>query len=173
MWNKDKSLFLSRILTVVAAFTAVFVAFFIPTIADWYRYEMAFEAESIFSRDTMFIPMCVTLYLCDGLASVRRTSVKASRTEAPPSGELFRTRREVIQVSSERMDALVSHAFRLSRAGAQSLFPAGKVFLDGAECLSPDAVPEECLRIRITATGENSRQIETEPCGGFRMITLE
>ena len=37
----------------------------------------------------------------------------------------------------------------------------------------PDAVPEECLRIRITATGENSRQIEMEPCGGFRMITLE
>ncbi|MBQ6289009.1 MAG: tRNA (adenosine(37)-N6)-threonylcarbamoyltransferase complex ATPase subunit type 1 TsaE [Clostridia bacterium] len=40
-----------------------------------------------------------------------------------------------------------------------------------AQC--PDAVPEEYLRIRITATGENSRQIETEPYGGFRMITLE
>ena len=37
----------------------------------------------------------------------------------------------------------------------------------------PDALTEECLRIRITATGENSRQIETESCGGFRMITLE
>ena len=36
-----------------------------------------------------------------------------------------------------------------------------------------DALPEECLRIRITATGENSRRIEAEPCGGFRMITLE
>jgi len=68
MWNKDKSLFLSRILTVVAAFAAVFVAFFIPTIADWYRYEMAFEAESVFSRDTMFLPMCVALYICDALA---------------------------------------------------------------------------------------------------------
>ena len=40
-----------------------------------------------------------------------------------------------------------------------------------AQC--PDAVPEECLRIRITATGENSRRIETESCGGFRTITLE
>ena len=68
MWNKDKSLFLSRILTVVAAFAAVFVAFFIPTIADWYRYEMAFEAESVFSRDTMLVPMCVALYICDALA---------------------------------------------------------------------------------------------------------
>lgn len=68
MWNKDKSLFLSRILTVTAAFAAVFIAFFIPTISDWYVYEMAFEAESIFSRDTMFTPLCVTLYLCDALA---------------------------------------------------------------------------------------------------------
>ena len=33
--------------------------------------------------------------------------------------------------------------------------------------------PEQCPRIRITATGENSRQIEAEPCGNFRTITLE
>ncbi len=37
----------------------------------------------------------------------------------------------------------------------------------------PDAVPEDCLRIRITATGENSRRIVAEPCGRFRTITLE
>ena len=37
----------------------------------------------------------------------------------------------------------------------------------------PDAVPEDCLRIRITATGENRRLIEAEPCGNFRAITLE
>ena len=92
-------------------------------------------------------------YLCDGLTSVRRTSVKASRTEAPPSGELFRTRREVIQVSSERMDALVSHAFRLSRASAQSLFPAGKVFLDGAECLRTDAEPRPGQIVSVRGMG--------------------
>ena len=40
-----------------------------------------------------------------------------------------------------------------------------------AQC--PDAVPEKCLRIKISATGENSRRIETESCGGFRTITLE
>ena len=37
----------------------------------------------------------------------------------------------------------------------------------------PDAVPEDCLRIRITADGENTRHIEAESCGGFRMISLE
>ena len=37
----------------------------------------------------------------------------------------------------------------------------------------PDAVPEDCLRIRITAAGENTRRIEAEPAGRFRMITVE
>jgi tRNA threonylcarbamoyladenosine biosynthesis protein TsaE len=37
----------------------------------------------------------------------------------------------------------------------------------------PEAVPEKCLRIRITAEGENTRRIETEECGGFRKTVLE
>ena len=68
MWTKDKSLFLSRILTVAAAAVCVFIAFFIPTISEWYEYEMAFEAASIFDRSTMFLPMCITMYICVALA---------------------------------------------------------------------------------------------------------
>ena len=37
----------------------------------------------------------------------------------------------------------------------------------------PDAVPADCLRIRISAEGENTRIIEAEPEGGFRKISLE
>ena len=37
----------------------------------------------------------------------------------------------------------------------------------------PDAVPADCLRIRIDAEGENTRRIGMEPEGGFRKITLE
>ncbi len=68
MWNKDKSLILSRILTITAAGVCIFIAFFIPTISEWYKYEMAFEATSIFDRSTMFLPMCITMYVCDALA---------------------------------------------------------------------------------------------------------
>ena len=68
MWNKDKSLILSRILTLAAAMAAVIVAIFIHAISEWYQFEMTVEANSIFDRSTMFIPMCVTLYLCDVLA---------------------------------------------------------------------------------------------------------
>ena len=68
MWNKDRSLILSRILTFAAAFVAVFVAFFIPTMSEWYKTEMTAEAESIFQRSSMYLPMCITLYVCDALA---------------------------------------------------------------------------------------------------------
>ena len=89
----------------------------------------------------------------ESLLSVRRTSVRCFEVPSPPAGELFRTERRVVQVASERMDALVAHAFRLSRGNAQSLFPAGKVFLDGAECLSPDAVPEEGQIVSVRGLG--------------------
>ena len=68
MWNNNRSLFLSRILTIAAAGVAVFVAFFIPTIAEWYQYVMTVEAAGILDRETMYLPMCITLYVCDALA---------------------------------------------------------------------------------------------------------
>ena len=37
----------------------------------------------------------------------------------------------------------------------------------------PDAVPEDCLLIRIEAEGETSRRITEEACGGFRKISLK
>ena len=39
--------------------------------------------------------------------------------------------------------------------------------------MCPDAVPADCLRIRITAEAENVRRIEADPSGSFRKITLE
>ena len=37
----------------------------------------------------------------------------------------------------------------------------------------PDAVPEDCLLIRIEAEGEQVRRITEETHGGFRMISVE
>ena len=92
-------------------------------------------------------------YICDGLTSVRRTAVTTSRVDAPPAGELFRTQRETVQVASERMDALVAHVFRLSRGNAQSLFAAGRIFLDGTECPRTDAEPREGQIISVRGMG--------------------
>ncbi len=89
----------------------------------------------------------------ENLLSVRRTNVRCIRVSAPPEGELFRTERRIIQVASERVDALVAHAFRLSRGEAQRLFPAGRVFLDGAECLNTDAFPENGQIVSVRGIG--------------------
>lgn len=92
-------------------------------------------------------------FICDSLGSVRHTAVKAVRADTLPDGELYRVRRETVQVSSERMDALVAHAFQMSRGDAQALFPAGKVFLDGAECLRTDAAPREGQIVSVRGMG--------------------
>ena len=92
-------------------------------------------------------------YICDSLTSVRHTAVTVSRVDAPPAGDLFRVQRMIIQVNSERMDALVAHVFSLSRGNAQSLFSAGKVFLDGAECLRTDAEPHEGQIVSVRGMG--------------------
>ena len=38
--------------------------------------------------------------------------------------------------------------------------------------ICPEAVPEDYLRIRIEATGENERRLHAEPAGRFRQIIL-
>lgn len=89
----------------------------------------------------------------ENLLSVRKTPVRCCRTDSLPEGELYRLRRQVVQVASPRMDALVAHAFHLSRGDAQSLFPSGRVFLDGAECLRPDAEPAPGQIISVRGMG--------------------
>ena len=66
MWTKTRSLFLSRILTVTAGVMAVIMAFFIPAVSAWYR-DVTVSA-GLFGRSAIFVPMCVTLYVCDVLA---------------------------------------------------------------------------------------------------------
>ena len=80
-------------------------------------------------------------YLMEHLTQARHTSLKSETVEALPEGALFETRRLSVQLSSQRADALIAHVYRLSRAEAQALFPAGKVFVSGRLCESPGYVP--------------------------------
>ena len=98
----------------------------------------------IIVREDDFLLFCtqrITPYITDGLTQVRNVPVRCEITEEIPEGELFRTRRQRVQVTSDRLDALIAHAFNLSRGNAQAFFPAGKVFLNGAACTSSDTVP--------------------------------
>lgn len=67
MWTKTRSLFLSRILTLVMACLFIIFSFFIPNIAKWY------EEVSIgqgFIKGNLVVPMCISLYVAFAFAFV-------------------------------------------------------------------------------------------------------
>lgn len=92
-------------------------------------------------------------YICRNLSQVKRTTIFCEITQTPPDGELFRTERKVVQLSSERIDALVAHVFKMSRGDAQALFPMGKIFVDGKLCQSPGYTPKNGQVISVRGYG--------------------
>ena len=92
-------------------------------------------------------------YIAENFTQARRTSLSCAPCEAPPEGELFRTERRIIQLQSERLDALIAHLFRISRGDAQALFPQGKVFVDGRLCESASFTPKPGQIISVRGMG--------------------
>lgn len=66
MWNKTKSLLLSRILTAVMTFIILILTFFIPALSELYS---DFSSDrGLFAVINVTIPLCITLYICEVLA---------------------------------------------------------------------------------------------------------
>ena len=70
-------------------------------------------------------------YICSSLTKIKHTDVKVSTADSLPDGELYRTEMRKIQLSSERLDAVVAKTFSLSRDDAQALFKRGLIFVNG------------------------------------------
>ena len=62
MWNKNKSLYLSRILTYVCAGLAAIFALFVPEGAKWY--DSVSEPIGILADHNITIPMTAVIYFC-------------------------------------------------------------------------------------------------------------
>ncbi len=92
-------------------------------------------------------------YIADSLTRVKHTDVKLSITEQLPEGQLFRTEKKTVQVSGERLDAVVAKVFSLSREEAQSLFKKRLVFADGRQIDSPSYTPKENEKISVRGQG--------------------
>ena len=73
----------------------------------------------------------IAQYICRELIRIKRTDVTCSITEDLPAGQLYRTEPRTVQISSERLDAVIAKAFSLSRDDAQSLFKKRLVFISG------------------------------------------
>lgn len=82
----------------------------------------------LFCRDSM------KDYIIENLIKVKHTSI--SIKEISDVGEIgeVKTKKKVIQLSSARIDAVISKAYNLSRNASLELFRTGKVYLNGREC---------------------------------------
>jgi len=87
------------------------------------------------------------------LLTVRRTTVTVKRTDVPESIAVPVLTPLTVQVTSERLDALIARAYKLSREDAQQLFPLGRVFKNGAACMGSDTVPREGDIISVRGFG--------------------
>ena len=92
-------------------------------------------------------------YIADGLIKVKRTDIKAVITDTLPEGELYRTEQKTVQVSGERLDAIIAKVFSLSREDAQALFKKRLVFADGRQIDSTSYTPKENEKISVRGHG--------------------
>ncbi len=95
----------------------------------------------------------ISEYICDSLAKVKHTDVNISRANTLPAGELYRTEIKKIQLSSERLDAVVAKVFSLSRDDAQSLFKKRLVFVNGKCIESTSHTPKPSDKISVRGHG--------------------
>ena len=70
-------------------------------------------------------------YLCNELTRVRHTTVKGTITEDIPENYIQHLSEGEVQVSSERIDGVISKIYRISRNGCIELFRTKKVFVNG------------------------------------------
>ncbi len=92
-------------------------------------------------------------YIMEHFVQARHTSLSCEIVGNLPEGALFETRRVSVQLSSQRVDALIAHVYKMSHSDAQALFPAGKIFVSGRLCESPGYTPKSGDMISVRGFG--------------------
>lgn len=95
----------------------------------------------------------IASYLSENLTQAKRTTLRCARADALPEGPLYQVKRQLVQLSSPRIDALIAHVHHLSRGDAQNLFPQGKIYVNGRLCESPGYTPKEGEIISVRGFG--------------------
>lgn len=92
-------------------------------------------------------------YIRKELFRVRNTEVNINFCDTLPDGELYRTEEKTVQISSERLDAVIARVYNLSREDAQRLFLRGLVFASGRQIDSTCYTPKENEKISVRGLG--------------------
>lgn len=92
------------------------------------------ETGDILVDDKMAYMFCTEQmadYLCRELTKIKHTVVKCSIASEIPENFCLKTQEGEVQVSSERIDGVISKIFHISRGNCVELFRTKKVFVNG------------------------------------------
>ena len=101
----------------------------------------------------LFAKEDIAEFIAGELSRIKRTDVTASVIDEAPSGELYRTEEKRIQLTGERLDAVIAKVYSLSRDDAQSLFKKHLVYVNGKLCESTSFSPRENDKISVRGCG--------------------
>ena len=92
----------------------------------------------------------ISEFIINELKQVKRTNVTCELTNEPPKSSVELPKEEKIPVASERLDALISAVFKLSRSESQALFDAELVFVNSrtAKKTSAEASVGDIISVR-------------------------
>lgn len=93
-------------------------------------------------------------YICENLDKVKHTYVRCLVTEELPREAQVHTENMVLQVSSERVDAVASKVFRLSRSEILDYFRTRKVFVNGRLCENNSYYLKEADTVSVRGYGK-------------------
>lgn len=92
-------------------------------------------------------------YICENLTSVKRTTVSCAEVTAPPVESVALPEISEVIIASERLDALVSAVYNLSRNTAKELIEQGRVSVNSVTTLRADLFLEEHDTVSVRGSG--------------------
>jgi len=92
-------------------------------------------------------------FIIENLDKIKHTNVRCERVESLPDSLQVKIEEEQVQLSSERIDALIAHIFRFSRTEATELFRSQKVFVNGRLMENKAHMPKEGDIISVRGYG--------------------
>ena len=101
----------------------------------------------------LFVEEKISPYLLESFTRVKHTDIRLSVEDELPEGELYETEGLTVQISGERLDAVVAKVFSLSRDEAQALFKRGLVYAGGRVIESTSYRPHEDERVSVRGHG--------------------
>ena len=101
----------------------------------------------------VFVKDDIADYVASSLETVKHTDVRVKITDSIPSTELFRTERRKVQLSGERLDAVISKLYSMSREDSLALFKKRLVFVSGKLCENNSYAPKENDVISVRGYG--------------------